>query len=247
MRVDNKVILVTGSSRGIGLSIAQTLAAHGGNVVICSTKQEKATEVAAQISKEYGVKTLGVAANISDESSVQALISSVMDHFGRIDVLVNNAGITRDNLLLRLKKDEWQDVIDTNLNSVFYSSKAVLKPMIKQKGGRIINIASVVGVIGNPGQSNYAAAKAGMIGFTKSIAKEYASRGVISNVVAPGFIETDMIEALPDDYINNIIKEIPLGRLGRPEEIAKLVLFLSSDYANYMTGKVFTIDGGLSM
>ncbi len=247
MNVKDKVIIVTGSSRGIGLSIAKTLAQNGAKVVVSSTKQETAEAVAKTLADDYGVETLGVGVNVADEASVQSLIKTTLDRFERIDVLVNNAGITRDNLLLRLKAEDWQDVLDTNLNSVFYSTKAVLKPMLKQKGGRIINIASVVGVIGNPGQSNYAASKAGVIGFTKSIAKEYATRGLIANVVAPGFIETDMTDALPEDYLESIIKEVPMGRLGAADDISKLVLFLSSEYASYMTGQVFTIDGGLSM
>jgi len=247
VNVKDKVIIVTGSSRGIGLSIAKTLAQNGAKVVVSSTKQETAEAVAKTLADDYGVETLGVGVNVADEASVQSLIKTTLDRFERIDVLVNNAGITRDNLLLRLKAEDWQDVLDTNLNSVFYSTKAVLKPMLKQKGGRIINIASVVGVIGNPGQSNYAASKAGVIGFTKSIAKEYATRGLIANVVAPGFIETDMTDALPEDYLESIIKEVPMGRLGAADDISKLVLFLSSEYASYMTGQVFTIDGGLSM
>ena len=190
MNVKDKVIVVTGSSRGIGLAIADTLAEHGAHVVVASTNQEKASQVAESLSKKHGVEAKGFAVDVSSQDSTNALIQQTMDAFGRVDVLVNNAGITRDNLLLRLKADDWQSVLDTNLNSVFYLSKAVLKPMLKQKGGRIINIASVVGVIGNPGQSNYAASKAGVIGFTKSMAKEYASRGIVTNVVAPGFIQT---------------------------------------------------------
>ena len=247
MNVKDKVIVVTGSSRGIGLAIADTLAEHGAHVVVASTNQEKASQVAESLSKKHGVEAKGFAVDVSSQDSTNALIQQTMDAFGRVDVLVNNAGITRDNLLLRLKADDWQSVLDTNLNSVFYLSKAVLKPMLKQKGGRIINIASVVGVIGNPGQSNYAASKAGVIGFTKSMAKEYASRGIVTNVVAPGFIQTDMTDALAEDYLTNIVKEIPMGRLGSSEDISRLVLFLSSEYSNYMTGQVFTIDGGLSM
>lgn len=247
MNVKDKVIIVTGSSRGIGLAIAETLAENGAKVVVSSTKQETAESVAKKLADDHGVETLGIGVNVSEEASVQNLIAKTLERFERIDVLVNNAGITRDNLLLRLKAEDWQDVLNTNLNSVFYSTKAVLKPMLKQKGGRIINIASVVGVIGNPGQSNYAASKAGVIGFTKSIAKEYAKKGLIANVVAPGFIQTDMTDALPEDYLESIINEVPMGRLGAADDISKLVLFLSSEYASYMTGQVFTIDGGLSM
>ncbi|MDA1352850.1 MAG: 3-oxoacyl-ACP reductase FabG [bacterium] len=243
----DKVIIVTGSSRGIGLAIAEGLAAAGATIVVSSTKEEKSKEVATRLAAEYGVKTLGVGVDVSDEASVKAMVDATMAAFGRVDVLVNNAGITRDNLLLRMSAEDWQSVITTNLNSVFYCSKAVLRPMLKQRAGRIITISSVVGQMGNPGQANYAASKAGAIAFTKSLAKEYGPKGILANVVAPGFIETDMIESLPEQYLNTIIESVPLRRLGQVSDIANLVSFLASDQSQYMTGQVLTIDGGLLM
>lgn len=243
----DKVVIVTGSSRGIGLGIAAGLASRGASVVVSSTKVEKSKEVADRLASEYGVKTLGVGVDVSDEASVKAMVDATMAAFGQVDVLVNNAGITKDNLLLRMSAEDWNSVITTNLNSVFYCSKAVLRPMLKQKGGRIITISSVVGQMGNPGQANYAASKAGAIAFTKSLAKEYGPKGILANVVAPGFIETDMIESLPEDYLNTIIESVPLRRLGQVSDIASLVSFLASDQSQYMTGQVLTIDGGLLM
>jgi len=247
MGLKDKVAIITGSSRGIGLEIAKKLAENGCKLVICSTKHDTATTTAESLSKEYSIEAIGVGVNVANEEDVQSLITQTVERFGAINILVNNAGITKDNLLLRLKSEDWTSVIETNLNSVFYCTKAVLKPMLKQKNGRIINVSSVVGLIGNPGQSNYAASKAGMIAFTKSVAKEYASKGIIANAIAPGFIETDMIATLPEEYLNNIISSIPLGRLGQSGEIANLVAFLASDVSGYMTGQTFKIDGGLSM
>lgn len=247
MNLKDKVIIITGGTRGIGLAIAKNCASYGAIVVVSSTKQEKCNEIAKMLAKEYNVKTLGVASDISNIDSAQNLIKTTLDTFEKIDVLVNNAGITRDNLLLRMKPEEWSQVIDTNLTSVFNMTKSVLRPMLKKKQGKIINISSVVGIIGNAGQANYAASKAGIIGFSKSIAKEVGSKGITCNVVAPGFIETDMIEALPEDYINNIIQGIPLRRLGQSTEVANVVTFLASDLANYITGETISVDGGIQM
>ncbi|MBT5856120.1 3-oxoacyl-[acyl-carrier-protein] reductase [bacterium] len=247
MLVKDKVIIVTGASRGIGKDIATALAANGATLAICSTKSEVAQSVAKDLADTYSIQAQGWGVDVSDMASVKSFIEEVVKTFGRVDVLINNAGITRDNLLMRMSEEEWQAVLDTNLNSVFYTTKSVIRPMLKQKGGRIVNIASVVGVMGNAGQSNYAASKGGMIAFTKSIAREYGAKGILANTVAPGFVETEMIESLPDDYLNNIISNIPLKRLGKAEEIANLVLFLASDLSGYMTGQVFNIDGGMVM
>ncbi len=247
MNLKGKRAIVTGSSRGIGFEIARLFCERGASVVICSTKESTAQSVADQLASTYSTQCIGVGLDISDASSVQGMIAKTLETFGGIDVLVNNAGITKDNLLLRLSEEDWNTVIQTNLNSVFHTTKAVLRPMMKQKRGTIINMASVVGVIGNPGQSNYAASKAGMIGFSKSIAKEYAKKNIVVNVVAPGFIETDMTKELPEDYLSSVQEQVPMGRLGHVSEIAELTAFLASDAAGYMTGQVFKIDGGLSM
>ncbi len=247
MLLKDKIAIVTGGSRGIGLEVAKTLAGQGAHVVIVSTKLENSQRVAGELTQEFSVPTLGLQADVADEGSVQAMIKAVMDQWGRIDVLVNNAGITRDNLLLRLSVEDWQAVLNTNLNSVFFTTKAVLRPMMKQRYGRIVNIASVVGLMGNPGQANYAAAKAGIMGFSKTVAREYGGKGITCNVVAPGFIETDMIGSLPKDYLDNIIQNIPQQRLGTPKDVANLVLFLASDLSSYITGEVVRVDGGMRM
>ena len=243
----NKTAIVTGSTRGIGLSIANGLAKDGYNIVVCGRSQETCDSSAKEISTKYGVKTLGIAVNVSKQSEVSDLVKQAISEFGSIEVLINNAGITKDNLVLRMSEDDWESVIQVNLNSIFYFTKAVIRSMMKKRFGRIVNITSVVGVMGNPGQSNYAASKAGMIGFTKSIAKEYGSKGITCNAVAPGFIDTDMIESLPKDYIDNIISQIPVKRLGEPTEIANVVSFLSSDKSSYITGQVINVDGGVLM
>jgi 3-oxoacyl-[acyl-carrier protein] reductase len=242
-----KVAIVTGSSRGIGRAIAEQLASEGYSVVCCATSQEGADKAANAIAEAYKTETLGIQVDVSQQDSIDNLVSKTIERFSRVDVLVNNAGITQDNLMLRMKPEEWTNVISVNLNSVFYASKAVMRPMLKQKFGRIISITSVVGLMGNPGQANYAASKSGVIGFTKSVAKEVSAKGITVNAVAPGFIETDMIASLPKDYLDNIIKDIPIKRLGRPEDIAHAVSYLASDNAQYVTGQVLTVDGGIYM
>lgn len=245
-RLEGQVALVTGASRGIGRAIALALAAEGANVVVNYAQSATAAEeIVAQITADGG-QALALQADVAQADQVDALISGTLDAFSRIDILVNNAGITRDTLLLRMKLEDWQAVIDLNLTGVFLCTKAVAKGMLKQRSGRIINIASVAGQMGNPGQANYSAAKAGVIGFTKTVAKELASRGVTVNAVAPGFIETDMTGHLPNT--EDILKFIPLGRFGKPDDIAGMVRFLAADpAAAYITGQVFNVDGGMVM
>jgi len=245
--VKGKIAVVTGASRGIGLEIATTLAENGATVVCASTKLDNSQKVAKKIVEKFGGDAFGVQVDVSKESDVQEMIKTVVEKYGRIDILVNNAGITRDNLLLRLSLEDWQAVLDTNLNSVFFTTKSAIRPMMKQRYGRIVNIASVVGLMGNAGQSNYSAAKAAIMGFSKTVAREYGAKGITCNVVAPGFIETDMITSLPKEYLDNIIQNIPQQRLGTPKDVANLVLFLSSDLAAYITGEVIRVDGGMRM
>ena len=247
MSFKDKTVVITGASRGIGLSIAENFAKEGANIAICSTNDEKAKDIANTISEKYNVTAFGKGIDIKDFNSVSDFIKDIADQFGQIDILVNNAGITKDNLLLRLDETDWSDVIETNLNSIFNTTKSVIKFMLKKKYGRIINVSSVVGLMGNPGQSNYAASKAGMIAFTKSIAREYGKKNITINAVAPGFIQTDMIETLPKEYLDNIIDNIPMVRLGMPDDVSRAVMFLASDDASYITGQVLSIDGGLYM
>ncbi|MEW9667598.1 3-oxoacyl-[acyl-carrier-protein] reductase [Ammoniphilus sp. 3BR4] len=245
--VQNKVAVVTGASRGIGRSIALALAESGADVVVNYAGSEQAArEVASEIEK-LGRKALVVQADVADSEQVAQLIQQTIEAFGRVDVLVNNAGITRDNLLMRMKDDEWDDVIATNLKGVYNCIKAVTRPMMKQRSGRIINISSVVAALGNAGQANYVAAKAGVIGLTKSVARELASRGITVNAVAPGFIETDMTAKLSEEIQSGLMNQIPLGRLGKPEDIAQMVRFLASDQSSYITGQTFHVDGGMYM
>ncbi len=244
--LEGQVAIVTGASRGIGRAIAVALAAEGAKVVVnYASSASAAEEVVAEI-KSKGGEAIAFHADVSHEAQVDSLLKSAIDAWGRIDVLVNNAGITRDTLLLRMKLEDWQAVINLNLTGVFLATRAVSKVMLKQKSGRIINIASVAGQMGNPGQGNYSAAKAGVIGFTKTVAKEMASRGITVNAVAPGFIATDMTADLKNT--DDILKFIPLGRYGQPEEIAGMVRFLAADpAAAYITGQVFNVDGGMVM
>lgn len=241
--LDNQVALVTGASRGIGRAIAESLAKQGAFVIGTATSESGAEA----ISQYLGDKGAGMALNVTDAESVNAVISQIQQDHGGIDILVNNAGITKDNLLMRMKDEEWNDVISTNLTSVFRTSKAVMRGMMKKRNGRIINIGSVVGTTGNPGQANYCAAKAGLVGFTKSLAKEIAARGVTVNAVAPGFIDTDMTQALTAEQKESIFSSIPAARLGKPEEIAAAVVFLASPAAAYITGETIHVNGGMSM
>ncbi|CAA0363681.1 3-oxoacyl-(acyl-carrier-protein) reductase [Alteromonas alvinellae] len=243
-QLDGKIALVTGASRGIGKAIATQLAQQGATVIGTATSENGAQAISDYLS-EFGGK--GFALNVTDKENVDTTIKAINEAHGGIDILVNNAGITRDNLLMRMKDDEWQDIIDTNLTSIFTLSKAVLRGMMKKRFGRIVNIGSVVGSAGNAGQANYAAAKAGVIGFSKSMAREVASRGITINVVAPGFIDTDMTKALTDDQKEAIFKDIPANRLGEPDEIAATVAFLVSDGAAYITGETIHVNGGMYM
>jgi len=242
-----KTALVTGASRGIGRAIALRLAEAGANVVVNYAGSEAAAAETVAMVKERGRDAIMIKANVANAEEVQEMFKQALDQFGSIDILVNNAGITRDNLLMRMKEEEWDDVINTNLKGVFNCIKAATRPMMKQRSGRIINITSVVGVLGNPGQANYVAAKAGVIGLTKTTARELASRNITVNAVAPGFIDTDMTAGLPEDVKNAMLGQIPLARLGQPDEIASVVVFLASDAASYMTGQTLHVDGGMYM
>ena len=243
MDLNGKIALVTGASRGIGRAIAEILVERGATVVGTATSESGA----ASISDYLGENGKGYALNVTSSESISDVLKAIKEEFGDIDILVNNAGITRDNLLMRMKDDEWQDIMDTNLTSVFRMSKAVLRAMMKKRNGRIINVGSVVGTMGNAGQANYAAAKAGVVGFTKSMAREVASRGITVNTVAPGFIETDMTKALNDDQRAATLAQVPAGRLGDPREIAATVAFLASTDAAYITGETLHVNGGMYM
>ena len=246
MKLENEIALVTGASRGIGKAIALELGARGATVVGTATSQSGADAIGDYLA-EAGIDGAGHVLEVTSPDSVAAVIEFVQQKFGPVSILVNNAGITRDNLLMRMKEEEWDAVINTNLSSVFRLSKACLRGMMKQRGGRIINISSVVGATGNPGQSNYAAAKAGIVGFSKSLAREVGSRGITVNTVAPGFIDTDMTRALPEQQREALQKEIALGRLGEAEEIARAVAFLASADAAYITGETLHVNGGMYM
>ncbi|MEW9501338.1 3-oxoacyl-[acyl-carrier-protein] reductase [Jeotgalibacillus marinus] len=247
MKLEGKVALVTGASRGIGREIAIELAKNGADVAVNYSGSKERAEEVAQAVKDLGRDALVVQANVAESDQVQSMIKDTLAHFGKIDLLINNAGVTRDNLLMRMKEDEWDDVMNINLKGVFLTTKAVSRSMMKQRSGRIINISSIVGVTGNPGQANYVASKAGVIGLTKTAAKELSSRGITVNAIAPGFIETDMTDQLTNDIQNEMKKQIPLARFGQPEDIARVVVFLSSDDASYMTGQTLHVDGGMVM
>ena len=246
MRIDlsGRTALVTGSTRGIGRAIAETLAGSGAKVAVVGRDRARAEETAAQLAPGTA---RGFACDVADPVSVTKVVEDVEKEFGSVDILVNNAGLTRDNLLMRLKDDDWDAVIDANLRGAFVAIRAASRGMMKRRWGRVINIASVVGIVGNKGQANYSASKAGLIGLTKSVAKELASRNILANAVAPGFIETDMTAAMTPDMRTTLSQQIPLERLGTPNDIAGMVGFLASDYATYITGQVFVVDGGMVM
>ncbi len=242
--LQGEIALVTGASRGIGASIAQVLAAHGAKVIGTATTESGAHTITQRLAAMGGA---GRMLDVTDGAAVEALIEAIGKEFGPVSILVNNAGITRDQLLLRMKDEDWNAILDTNLSSVYRTSKAVMRGMMKARKGRIVNIASVVGVTGNPGQSNYAAAKAGIIAFSKSLAREIGSRGITVNVVAPGFIDTDMTRALTEEQRQGLLGQIALGRLGAPDDIAQAVLFLASPAASYITGETLHVNGGMYM
>ncbi len=246
MSLQGKVAVVTGGSRGIGHAVASALVREGAGLTLCARDRVALEKVAAEL-ESSGAQVLIVKADVTQTSEVERVVEACLDRFGALNILINNAGITRDNLLLRMKDEEWDAVLDTNLKGVFHCTRAALRPMFKQRGGRIINLTSVIGVMGNLGQANYAAAKAGIIGLTKATAKEVASRGITVNTVAPGFVETDMTHALDPEIQERIRSQIPLGRFATPEEVAELVVFLASDRAAYITGQVIHINGGLWM
>lgn len=247
MSLQEKVALVTGSSRGIGRAIALELGRKGVHIAVNYAGNENRAAAVVNELQELGVKAIKIKANVANEDEVKNMIKEIVKEFGRLDILVNNAGITRDNLLMRMKVEEFDQVIETNLKGAFLCTKAVTRQMMKQRYGKIINIASIVGVSGNPGQANYVAAKAGLIGLTKSTAKELATRNILVNAVAPGFITTDMTDILTEDQKEAILSTIPLEKLGEPEDIANVVCFLASDKAKYITGQTIHVDGGMVM
>ena len=242
--LDGKLVLVTGASRGIGKAIALTLGRAGATVIGTATTETGADNV-SKVFAENKISGKGMKLDVTDSEQVSNLVKNIGEDFGSVDILVNNAGITRDNILLRMKEDEWEDIISTNLSSIYKMSKSVLRGMIKKRSGRIISITSVVGVMGNAGQSNYGAAKAGIIGFTKSLAREVGVRGVTVNAIAPGFIETDMTNSLPDDQKEALAAQIPMGRLGTADEVAQAVLFLAGESGSYITGQTIHVNGGM--
>ncbi|EFU68435.1 3-oxoacyl-ACP reductase FabG [Aggregatibacter segnis] len=241
--MQGKIALVTGATRGIGRAVAEELVSKGAFVIGTATSEKGAESISAYL----GEKGKGLVLNVADQASIDAVLEQIKQEFGDIDILVNNAGITRDNLLMRMKDEEWFDILQTNLSSVYHLSKAMLRTMMKKRFGRIINIGSVVGSMGNAGQTNYCAAKAGLIGFSKALAKEVASRGITVNVVAPGFIATDMTDVLSEELKNNLLTQIPAGRLGEPKDIAKAVAFLASEDAAYINGTTLHVNGGMYM
>ena len=242
--LDGKLVLVTGATRGIGKAIALTLGAAGATVIGTATSESGSDNI-SKIFAENKISGKGMKLDVTDNEQVINLVKIIGEEFGSVDILVNNAGITRDNILLRMKEDEWDDIINTNLSSIYKMSKSVLRGMIKNRSGRIISITSVVGAMGNAGQSNYAAAKAGMIGFTKSLAREVGVRGITVNAIAPGFIETDMTDSLPDEQKEALASQIPMGRLGTADEVANAVLFLAGDGGSYITGQTLHVNGGM--
>jgi 3-oxoacyl-[acyl-carrier protein] reductase len=247
MRFGNQVAIVTGAGRGIGHAIAVRLASEGARVAVVSRTELNANRTAEEINAQFAGLAKAYAVDVAEQTAVKKLVEQILADFSRVDILVNNAGLTRDGLSMRMSEADWDIVVDTNLKGAFNFIQAVERPMIKQRSGRIINIASVAGIMGNAGQANYAASKAGLIGLTKVIARELASRGITSNAVAPGFITTDMTEGLPEALKTGVVGQIPLGRFGEPADIANAVAFLASAEAGYITGQVLTVDGGLVM
>jgi len=246
MKLKDKVSVITGGGRGIGKEIAKALANEGSHCVLCDVNEQELNSATLEI-KALGVQAVPIGLNVTDFSQCESMVNKVIDKFGEIDILINNAGITKDGLLLRMKEEDWDSVISVNLKGTFNCTKAAVKVMLKQRSGRIVNVASIIGVMGNAGQANYAASKAGIIGLTKSVAKEVASRNINVNAIAPGFIETKMTQVLPEDVKTAMLKQIPLARFGKPEDVAQLVLFLVSEDSSYITGQVIQIDGGMLM
>lgn len=246
MKLKDQIVLITGSARGIGKQIAQVFAQEGATVIISDINADSATQTAEEFVKN-GYSASSFACDVTNMENVTEMVNKILDKYSRIDILVNNAGITKDNLLLRMSEQEWDAVLNTNLKGVFTCTKAIIKSMMKARKGKIINIASIIGIVGNAGQANYAASKAGIIGFTKSIAKEFASRGITANAVAPGFIQTEMTDKLSDKAREEIFKTIPLGKLGTPQDVAGACLFLASQDADYITGQTVVVDGGMAM
>ena len=242
--LNGKIVLITGATRGIGKAIATTLGNAGATVIGTATSEAGASNVSQMLDDEK-ISGKGIVLDVTDNNQISKLDESIKKDFGSVDILINNAGITRDNILLRMKEDEWEDIINTNLSSIYKMSKSVLRGMIKKRSGRIISITSVVGAMGNAGQTNYAAAKAGIIGFTKSLAREVGVRGVTVNAIAPGFIETDMTDSLPQDQKEALASQIPMGRLGTTDEVAQAVLFFAGDGGSYITGQTLHVNGGM--
>lgn len=247
MRFANQVAIVTGAGRGIGHAIAVRLASEGARVAVVSRTEQNASKTAEEINAKYPGLSKAYAVDVADSATVKKLVEQILADFSRVDILVNNAGLTRDGLVMRMTEEDWDVVVDTNLKGAFNFIQAVIRPMLKQRGGHIINIASVAGLMGNAGQANYAASKAGLVGLTKTIAREVATRGITCNAVAPGFITTDMTEVLPEAVKTGVVEQIPLGRFGAPEDIASAVAFLASNEAKYITGQTLTVDGGMVM
>ncbi len=246
MRLEGKVALITGGARGIGQAIGMAFAKEGADIVVADVNMEIAQKTASEI-EALGRKVLALDMDVTNYEKVEEGINKILDKFGKVDILVNNAGITKDNLLLRMSQAEWDAVINVNLKGTFNCIRAVCRPMVKQRSGRIISIASIIGLMGNPGQANYAASKAGIIALTKTVAKELASRNINANAVAPGFIQTEMTAKLPEELKKKMLEAIPLGKLGTPQDIAKVCLFLASEESSYITGQTITVDGGMVM